>query len=37
MFGLLIDEATRKRVFGYYARVLVDVDLLKCVFSYGKL
>lgn len=30
---LLIDEATQSRVFGLYARVLVDVDLSKKLFN----
>jgi len=30
---LLIDEATKKRAFGHYARILVDVDLSKHIFE----
>lgn len=30
---LLIDSATQNRVFGHYARVLVDMDLSKHIFN----
>lgn len=30
---MLIDEATKKRAFGHYARNLVDVDLSKRIFE----
>jgi len=30
---LLIDSATQNRVFGHYARVLVDMDLSKQIFN----
>jgi hypothetical protein len=29
---LLIDNVTSKRIFGHYARVLVDMDFLKMIF-----
>lgn len=30
---LLTDEATKKRAFGHYARILVDIDLSKHIFE----